>query len=430
MKLELVSALCLACLISAPGYGGEEPKPKDPPKPLVFWHTQAQSNLKLLQEIVNEYNATNPPIPVSLHYAGDYTALFQKVRATAATGAMPDLVVAYESMIAEYISADSVVPLDEYINEPNAGLTKESLGDIFPSILENNRYPAYGNKFYTFPFTKSTLMLYYNADMLKAAGFDGPPATWKEFADQCQAVKKKLNKKGYALSVDASTLDAMVMSFGGEILSKDGRKALFDRPAGLAAFKLIHDLASSGSAYQIDRDSYGDRKDFSSGVCAFMIRSSTTRPYVDDDIKGKFNWDMAVIPHGEGQKPVTVLFGANIAVMKTTPERQRAAWQFVRYFSSKEVTAKWATGTGYLPVRQSAAETDTVKAFFAENARNRRAFDTMPVARPEPGVVGWQAVRTQIELMQSRAVGGRVPPEQLAKELTQKANALLRKAGR
>jgi ABC-type glycerol-3-phosphate transport system substrate-binding protein len=427
--------LC-ACLLSA-GCGEEARKPdgKAPGngvkavEPLVFWHTQSQNNLDLLQKIVDKYNKTNPPIPVELQYAGNYTTLFQKVRASVRTGKLPDLVVAYESMVAEYIRLDAAVPLDEYINDEKIGLSKDSLADIIPSILDNCRYPDHDNTFYTFPFTKSILMMYYNADLLKKAGYDAPPKTWKEFKEQCLAVKK-LGKKGYAVSVDASTLDAWVMSFGGQILNADRTKALFDAPAGIKAFTLLTDLVKSGAGYQIDRESYGDRKDFSAGECAFVIRSSTTRPYIAKDIKDKFKWDMAIIPHAEGVKPATVLFGANVAVMKTTPQRQRAAWHFVRYFSSKDVTAQWATGTGYLPVRMSAAETKAVQDFFAASPRSRRAFDALPHARPEPGVGGWQAVRTFIELAQSRAIGGRRPPEEIAKELAERANKALEKARR
>ena len=419
MKQMLIAALCMAAL--AAGCGKKEPAAE-----LIFWHTQAQENSSLLQEIVDDYNATSPPMKVSARYIGGYGPLFQKVRATISTGNLPDLVVAYESMVAEYVESEAAVALDDYISDPKIGLSTESLADIFPSILANNRYAAYGDKYYTFPFTKSILMLYYNADLLRQAGFDAPPATWAEFRTQCLAVKK-LGKKGYALSVDASTLNAMVMSFGGKILSDDRTQALFDRPAGIAAFKLISDLVKSGAAYQVDRESYGDRKDFSSGRCAFLIRSSTTRPYIEDDIKGKFNWDLTVIPHAKGVEPVTVLFGANIAVMKTTPERQRAAWQFIKYFCSQAVTAQWSTGTGYLPVRKSAAESETVKAFFAKSPRNRRAFDTLPLARPEPGVFGWQAVRNAIEEAESDAIGGRIPPEKIAKDLTAKANKVLKR---
>jgi len=428
MRRMGVWALGVALVMGAAGCGFDGAEKTE--EMLVFWHTQSQENAKLLREIIAEYNASNPPMKVSPRYIGGYGALFRKVRATIPTGKLPDLVVAYESMVAEYIESDAVVPLDEYIDDPEIGLSEESRADIFPRILENNRYPAYGNKFYTFPFTKSLLMMYYNRDLLRQAGFGAPPQTWDEFKRHCDAVTK-LGKRGYAISIDASTVDGTVMSFGGAILSDDRTEALFDRPAGVAAFKVIYDLAKSGGGYLIDSESYGDRKDFSNGNCAFVIRSSTTRPYIDQDIGDRFAWDLCIIPQGTAEKaekdPVTVMFGANIAVMKTTPERQRAAWHFIRYFCSKEVTAKWATGTGYLPVRKSAAETKTVKDFFAEKTVNRRAFDTLPFARPEPGVFGWQAVRNLIEAAESKAIGGRETPETIAGELTAQANKILRR---
>jgi len=421
MRRFLPALVCALALAPGLARGAE--------RPLVFWHTQSQRNAELLREIVDAYNASGPPLPVELHFAGNYTTLFRKLRAAIPTGTVPDLAVAYESMVAEYIELDAAVPLDPYIHDPDIGLDPEGLADIFPSILENNRYPAHGDRYYTFPFTKSVLMMYYNADLLEQAGVDGPPETWAEFQEQCLAVKK-LGKEGYALSVDASTLDAMVMSFGGQVLSDDRQRAQFDQPPAVAALRVIHDLCRSGAAYPIDRESYGDRKDFAGGRCAFMIRSSTTRPYIHRDIGDRFRWDLSILPHAKGQEPVTVLFGANVAVMKTTPARQRAAWRFVKYFASREVTAQWALGTGYLPVRKSAAELEKLKAFFEEDPRRRRAFDALPFARPEPGVAGWQAVRMHIELTESRAVGGRIAPEKLAAELNRKANAALRRARR
>jgi len=419
--------LSLLCLLAAPAGCGDKAPPQGE---LIFWHMQSQDNAVLLQQIVDDYNAADPPMKVSLRYVGGYTDLFRKVRATIATNKMPpDLVVAYESMVAEYIELGAAVALDDYIADPEVGLPPADLADIFPGILAGNRYPTYGNLYYTFPFTKSVLMMYYNRDMLRQAGLSGePPVTWSEFKEACKAVRAA-GRQGYALSVDASTVDAMVMSFGGELLDEANRRALFDSPASLAAFRLIHDMARDGLCYQIDTRSYGDRKDFASGLCAFMIRSSTTRPYIEKDIEDRFDWDMAIIPHAEGVDPVTVLFGANIAVLRTTPERQRAAWRFVRYFSSSEVTARWAMGTGYLPVRASAAKTPAVRAFFEERARNRRAFDALAHARTEPGVAGWQAVRTEIELAEADAVRNRIPPKEIAEKLSREANIALSGGG-
>lgn len=398
---------------------------------LVFWHILTQDSARILEEVVNAYNATNPPMKVAPRNEGNYTTLFQKARATISTGKSPDLVVAYPSMVVEYIEMGAAVAFDDYIADPKIGLTSESLADISPALLANCHYPAYGNKIYSFPFTKSVLMLYANTGMLQKAGFDRLPETWKEFQEQCLGVKSKLGKKGYALSVDASTFDAMVFSFGGGLIAPDRKTTLLGEAATVRALQTLTDLAKTGAAYQIDRESYGDRQEFSAGQCAFLLRSSTTRPYLEKDIENKFNWDMGMLPHGEGVEPVTVHFGADIAVLKTSPERQKAAWAFVKYFSSPEVTAKWGIGTGYLPVRHSALETAVFKDFLAKTPRNRRLMEALAKAKAEPDVLGWQAVRGLIEQAESMAIGGRVPAETLARELAKKADdALAQAAGK
>jgi multiple sugar transport system substrate-binding protein len=137
---------------------------------------------------------------------------------------------------------------------------------------------------------------------------------------------------------------------------------------------------------------------------------------------------VAIIPHAEGQKPVTVLFGANICMFKSTPERQKAAWEFIKYFCSPEVTALWATKTGYLPVRSSATETDVMKAFFEAKPQNRRAIDALPFARPEPNVAGIQTVRTLVDKAESDVVYRVKTPEEAAKALAAGAEKALRES--
>ena len=41
------------------------------------------------------------------------------------------------------------------------------------------------------PFANSNMLLYYNEDALKEAGFDASPATWDELAQYTEALTKK-----------------------------------------------------------------------------------------------------------------------------------------------------------------------------------------------------------------------------------------------
>ena len=278
----------------------------------------------------------------------------------------------------------------------------------------------------SFPFTKSLLILYANDDMLAEAGFSEPPKTWDEFAEQCRAMKK-IGKRGFPITVDASTLDGMFMSRGADLLADDLRTTGFDQPGVVRTLRFLRELSESGALYQLDGANDQDMTEFAQGNAPFFMRSSTRRPILQQSIGDAFAWSMNRLPSGDGAEPMTVLYGGNICVFKTGEERVRAAWDFIKYFTSPEVTARWAVGSGYLPVRRSASELRIMNDFLEAHPVNRQYIDLAPLGRGEPAPQGWQDVRGAIVETVNDAITGRggVSAEQLAARLKAKADQLL-----
>ncbi|MBI2300825.1 MAG: extracellular solute-binding protein, partial [Armatimonadetes bacterium] len=334
------------CVVALVGLAGCNKPPGDGPPgtggksggqagAIRFWHTQTQENQQALDQIVTEFNAAHPDgPPVEATYIGDYDQLFEKLKAFTAGKdhtALPDLAVAYESQIAEYMKADVVRPLDDLLADPTGGLTKEQLDDIYPPYLETNRFKQFGGKLLSFPFPKSNLMLYYNASMLKEVGLQ-PPQTWDEFVDDCRKIKAKRHITPYACSVDPSTVDGMIFSMGGELLDDAGRPQ-FDQPAATAVLKLIDSLFKAARpgeelGYQVV-DKGDQNNDFANEKCAFFFRSSTARPFIQKLVGRKFASGMCGLPSGPGAEPATIMFVGNIFVFKSTPEREKKAWEFI-----------------------------------------------------------------------------------------------------
>ncbi len=428
MRTSLILALMTALFVA--GCGGEGPRAPAPSPGITevtFWHTQSAENAEALKKIISDFSRAHPDIKITPQYTGGYTDLFRKMRAAISGGNMPDLAVAYESMVAEYASAGVVIALDEYISDPEHGLPKEKMADIFPGYIATNTFEEFGGKMLSFPFTKSNLMMYFNLDMIRKAGFEDRPKTWDEFLSQCRAIRKMTGRPAYALSVDPSTIDGMIYSFGGELyVREDGkRRTLFDSEASRNTFAVIETLAKEKLAFQINPGTYDDRDALSAERAAFMIRSSTSRPFLEDTIKDRFEWGLSEIPHAEGVKPVTVMFGANICVFRSTPERQLAAWEFIKYFVSPKVTALWATETGYLPVRKTALNEEPYKSFAEAHPRNRAAFDVIPIARPEPNLAGWQEIRKHLDRAETSVITGLKTAAETVVELTEKSNKVL-----
>lgn len=416
--------LTAALAVGALGCGGPAGYRPIDPEAVVFWDRQTTESAELIRQIAADFNTQFPGIPIKIERAGGYTDIFRKVSASIQARALPGMAVSYQSMTAEYVPTGAIVDLDQFIQDPKQGLSPEELDDFFPVVLETNRYEDFGGKMYSFPFAKSVLMLYFNKGVLGQAGIEAPPATWDAFLEQCRQIKAKTGKAAYAVSVDCSTIDGMIFSFGGEVVR--GRETLFDSPPALRVFELLETLAKEELAYQITPGTYDDEVAFSKNDVAFTIRSSSHRGPASILMQGRQNqWGIAALPQGNPEHPVTVLYGPNITVFNTSLEHQARAWAFIKYFTSAEVNVRWALGTGYVPMRKSAAQHPDIQAFWAEWEYNRAAYDCLSFARSEPNLAGWQQVRDLVEKAETEILTGVKSARQAALDLKQAADAVL-----
>lgn len=390
---------------------------------LQFWHTRRGSQETALQAICKEFEQQNPGVVIEPSYQGNYGDLNKKVRGAIQAKSLPSLTVAYEDPVAEYMRAGVVLPLDELVANREHGLTAAELADIPEAYLNGNRYPQFGGQLLSFPFTKSNLVLYYNQTLMAKAGLKAPPQTWNELETQAAAITKVLGKPAFAFASDASTLDGMIYSFGGEVLAKDGKKTRFDQPATVKAFELLQRMAKARTLVEASGDDTAAM--FGSQHCAFILTTSAGRVSMEERIKGSFDWDLAIIPHAEGVRPVTVMYGPNVCIFKGTPEADAAAWKFVKYWVSPAVTARWARDTGYLPVRKSAVQLPEMVEFYRKNPRAQHVYEVLAHAQGEPAVFGWGEVRSEMEKTASQVVGLGTSPATAAVELKQASDRIL-----
>lgn len=374
---------------------------------ISFWHTQTGPKADKLNAIVDAFNASQASVAVKPEYQGDYNALFKKLLSAVAAGQTPDIAVSYPSMVSEYASAGSVVTLDDYVNSARYGLTKAERDDYIKPYWGEGQYPEYQNSMLSFPFTKSLLVLYYNADKLGEARISRPPDqwTWDDFAGACKSVTNGA-VKGWAIAVSASTFDGMVYSRGGRLISDDAKHWLFNQQAGFDSLAFYQTAAREGWGYRVSQTN-GDQADFAAGRAVFTLSSSSGFPFYKNDVEkgGAFNWNAAIIPHGAGSAPATVLYGGSLAIFKSAPQRQLASWLFLKYFSSPAVTADWSVATGYMPVRQSAIASERVQAALsASPAYGVVVNQVAQFGRPETSVRGTEDTRGSIEDAVTRVI--------------------------
>ena len=179
--------------------------------------------------------------------------------------------------------------------------------------------------------------MYYNMDWLTELGYDAPPATPEEFKEMaCAATANPYSgataegSLGYQLSVDASRFASWTFAFGGDMFDYENNLYDVNSDAAVAAFEFLQDLFDEGCA-TIVTERYGDQTDFGNGTLLFTVGSSSGLPYYRSAVEGgaNFDWSVAALPNTG--TPKQDVYGASISIPKSTPERQLAAWLFVKY---------------------------------------------------------------------------------------------------
>jgi ABC-type glycerol-3-phosphate transport system substrate-binding protein len=122
------------------------------------------------------------------------------------------------------------------------------------------------------------------------------------------------------------------------------------------------------------------------------------------------------------------MYGANIAMFKSTPEKQAAAWEFIKWFADTDQTAYWSIKTHYLPVRKSSLNQPDFKKELDSNQALKASFDYLQYARPEPNVAGYQQIRDLLQDAEVSVVTGKATAKAALDDLVTKGNKVLEDA--
>ena len=124
---------------------------------------------------------------------------------------------------------------------------------------------------------------------------------------------------------------------------------------------------------------------------AMFIHSNSTIPWVR--LGATFAWGTAPVPAGD--VAAATVAGQDLTIFAdATAEEQLAAWKFTKWLLSTEVNARFSVGTGYLPVRRSALETDVMRDYIAsapeQYASGHESLDRLVF---DPALPAWNDMR-------------------------------------
>jgi multiple sugar transport system substrate-binding protein len=379
------------------------------------------------ETIAREFTKLHPDVTIRfLAPAKVYEDATATVLRGAMTGSMPDVVFTGTNLLRIFVDRNLAVPLDPLI----AGEKDWASAGYIDKMIATGRVD---DRQIGLPFALSTPVMYLNADLVRRAGGDptNPPKTW----DDVFALAKKVNALGggaKGLFMHWQTTgnylwQALLFSNGGQLLKDRGTQVAFDSGAGLRSFEVVADLVREGGMPNYSREQ--GRQEFTAGLIAMQFSSSAELTLVSKQIGERFELVTAPFPVPQPDVPI-VSGGGTSVILARDPEKQHAAWEYVKFTISPPGQTIMATTTGYLPSNQIAIDTPSLLGdYYQGNPNARTSLSQLTRATPWqgfPGDNGIKIIDGIYNVMEGLITRKLDPPQALSRAVSE-SNALLPK---
>lgn len=392
--LALPSALLTAgCAAPRPGTG----RPGDPIVLTLLSHYASGELKQALQGPVDEWNTTHDRVKVQTK-AVEFTDLLTTFMVRQAAGQGADILHPYCLWNGQLVQAGVLGPAPpEHAEEIRRGYSEAAVASS-----------SVAGRVYGYPTEVQTYALYYHKRLLRDAGVDGPPRTWRELEETAHRTARRDRYgntlvQGFGLSTydDSTTVGqtlALLNAAGGRFVAPDGRRTAIDSPAGRAVFALEHRLVAEGAS----DPGVNVYKAFPSGQVAMVISAGwwtgSLKPLMGGDYR---EVGVAPVPVPEADDRRATLSTGFMLGVNTASRHPREAWEFLRWLNSEKARVKKGAAATRMSVLQVSVGSLTGRAddmrtlLGAGGDPNLRPFlDALAYAVPEPNGPGAQRAKS------------------------------------
>jgi sn-glycerol 3-phosphate transport system substrate-binding protein len=342
---------------------------------VVFWHSYSGRNGKAIGDLATQFNDAQDDVYVEAQYQGTYDDTAQKVAASLIAGQVPDIAIFSDVTWERFYLNEALEPFDGYFRPGfDAGVYEPKL--FGEGVLQGSSW--------WIPFARSTPLLYFNREAFAQAGLpDRAPGTWSELREWAPALAR-VQSAGRSLrslafvKVDGDwQFQGNVWQFGGAY--SNGLDVTIDEDGAVAAGEWQRRLVQDGYGYMATSVT----TDFANGLVAMAQDSTGALRTVTE--KASFEVGAGFVPSEVASGVATG--GGGIGMMRNaTAERKQAAAAFVAFLARPEISARWTTETGYLPVVQAARRERVLVDLIAQQPNYGVAIEQLSQARQQDAI--------------------------------------------
>ncbi|WP_299793918.1 ABC transporter substrate-binding protein [uncultured Marivita sp.] len=336
-------------------------------------------------QIAEEFMVQNPDVQIEFQAPSpDYDEGLVSVIRQNMAGDPPDIFMVGSHLLGDLVAREMVEPLDDLIGDTDMnaqGYTDEVLA-----------FTQIDGVQYGLPWTSSTPVMFYNAELVEQAGGDpdNMPTTWDDtiaLAADIDALGEDIMGMYYTPGDDDWMTQNLLASAGLAPISEDGSIA-FNTETGEQAIALFERFHDEGGQTAISNND--GRQQMYAGKLGLYYNSTAAVRSFDREIGDRFEWGTAQMPRMVDEGGVAA--GGMAAVILTDdPEKRQAAWDYLLYGTGAEAQAFVVQNTGYMPVNSGAI--DELSAFYEDHPQFKTSAEQTDRAYPWFGWPGQNGAR-------------------------------------
>lgn len=267
---------------------------------ISFWHSMDGVFGEIVQKHIDSFNET-----VGAEKNIHVTGVFQDWPGTSALTAamttddvenMPDVIQMYSEYVDQVRDWERTAWAEDFITAEDAEVKKED--------LVSNMVSAYSidGKMIGVPYAVSTLLLYYNMDILEQAGYDHAPETIAEMAEMISAIMEQTDADyGLNVRINQFEFENFIATqgengtyFGNNESGRSGKMTELACQNEIDCFLTEWEKVIATGGFKATKDSMNE--EFAQGLNAMVLMTSTRIPTIAELTGDEFEWGVAPAP--------------------------------------------------------------------------------------------------------------------------------------
>ncbi len=208
-------------------------------------------------------------------------------------------------------------------------------------------------------------------------------------------------------------------------MNDKGTEATFDSDEGTAALDFFTGLYAGGDAVSANLgedylNAPAAQQPLVQGTAAMTVQAPSMMQQIIDASPGRDLRVMPALSFKGGEPAAFGGAGPGLMINADAPDAD-LAWSFIQFMLSPDISTEYTQGTGTIPVRASAADSDYAKnsaiiTMFLQESSHLHA---------NPNVVGWVQVRDALDKQLERGLNAVADSSSVLKEAADEADKIL-----